>query len=344
VGRRDEVEDAMETSTVTDLVRPAGIYETADDLWIVTSYFNPAGYQSRRWNYEMFSAPMRASGLRLVTIECAFGSGAFELPAGPDVIQVRAPHAMWQKERLLNLAIARLPAACTKVAWVDCDVLFGNPSWAFEASRLLERCAVVQLFDRAFRLPRGATAGGGDVPAIRGFAEAPVAYRVAPDSEEYRFHGQPGLAWAARRSVLEAGLYDACIIGGGDHVIAHGIFGESDASCIERLTGGGTGHMAHVHRWATALSQQVRGALGYVPGAVLHLWHGELSDRQYRTRHRELAAFGFDPETDLRLGDAGCWEWASAKPAMHAWVAAYFAARREDGPRTVPAAAAWNGL
>jgi hypothetical protein len=111
-------------------------YEPCDDLWIVTAYFNPCGYRSRRANYAAFSEPIRASGLNLVTIECAFGDDAFNLQPGPDVIQVRGRDVLWQKERLLNIAISRLPARAAKVVWLDCDVLFANASWARETSRL----------------------------------------------------------------------------------------------------------------------------------------------------------------------------------------------------------------
>ena len=38
---------------------------------------------------------------------------------------------------------------------------------------------------------------------------------------------------------------------------------------------------------------------------------------------------GFRP--DIALDDVGVWRWNSDKPAMHAYVRDYFAARKEDG-------------
>jgi hypothetical protein len=38
----------------------------------------------------------------------------------------------------------------------------------------------------------------------------------------------------------------------------------------------------------------------------------------------------FDPRTDLRISQAGCWEWASDKPKIHEWARRYFEDRRED--------------
>jgi hypothetical protein len=68
-----------------------------------------------------------------------------------------------------------------------------------------------------------------------------------------------------------------------------------------------------------------------VPGTVLHLWHGEVGHRRYVRRNQELAGFGFDPATDLRVGASGCWEWSSDKPGLHQWAREYFGQRLEDG-------------
>src|SRR5690348_10790032 len=103
--------------------RPADRYAPAADLWVVTAYFNPAGFRSKRRNYDLFRDRIAAAGIPLVTVECALGGRPFELPHGPDVRRVHGRDVMWQKERLLNVAIAGLPAGCRKVAWLDADIL-----------------------------------------------------------------------------------------------------------------------------------------------------------------------------------------------------------------------------
>lgn len=129
-------------------------YEYVDDLCIITTYFNSHGYQTKLTNYERFIDPIRSSGLKSVVVECAFGDAPFQLTPSPGTIQVRAKDVLWQKERLLNVAVAHVPAACTKVAWLDCDIIFRNPEWAVETSDLLERARVVQPFTTAVRLPK----------------------------------------------------------------------------------------------------------------------------------------------------------------------------------------------
>src|SRR4051812_46073823 len=79
-------------------------YRAVKELWVITCYYNPCGYQSRRRNYEIFSHALKASGINLLTIECAFGHQPYDLGESLDVIRVRSRSLLWQKERLLNLA------------------------------------------------------------------------------------------------------------------------------------------------------------------------------------------------------------------------------------------------
>src|SRR5690349_10101249 len=81
-------------------------------LWAITSYFNPLDYRRRRQNYRAFRERLP---LPLLTVELAYRSP--ELAAGDAdlLVQLRGRDVMWQKERLLNIAVARLPPECDRV-------------------------------------------------------------------------------------------------------------------------------------------------------------------------------------------------------------------------------------
>ncbi len=116
----------------------------ADGLWAITAYFNPIRYQRKRANYRIFRQHL---GLPLIAIELAYGVD-FEL-ADDDaeiLIRRRGGDVLWQKERLLNLALQALPDECRKVAWVDCDVVFGATDWAERTCALLDSAMLVQPF------------------------------------------------------------------------------------------------------------------------------------------------------------------------------------------------------
>lgn len=238
---------------------------------------------------------------------------------------------MWQKERLLNLALAHLPEACQKVAWIDCDILFENPDWAVDAVNLLEDYPVVQLFEKVVHVPRGRESCQGGEESWSSFA---AVHERLPDmmlKGNFAEHGHTGFAWAARKEVLRQGLYDACIAGGADHLMAHAMCGTWSTPCIDRIIGHNERHHEHFMAWGERMYADVRAEIGAVPGNSLHLWHGEMADRRYLERYQELQRFGFDPHADLRVGPEGCWEWNSDKPDMHQWVKNYFGQRKEDG-------------
>jgi hypothetical protein len=293
---------------------------------VVTAYFNSAGYETRRRNYGRFIQPFRDGGVPHLLVHCAFGDARFDALGDEHSLRIRARDVLWQKERLLNLAIAALPPSCTKVAWVDADVLFTNPNWLLETSQLLDRFVLVQPYDEKINLPPG-TATSAVPSMVRRCAGDPIVARGP-----YEIHGATGMAWAAQRHLLDRrGLYDACIIGGGDHAIAHASYGDWESSCVEALIGLDTPAHRHFRDWAENWHAHVRGSIAYTPGTVLHLWHGDRANRHYSLRHKQQKQYGFDPTTDLQHGETGCWEWASDKPEMHAWVARYFVERREDG-------------
>ena len=293
-------------------------------LWALTSYFNPMRYRRRYANYRAFRKRLNAP---LVTVELAHGPD-FELTEDDaDVlIQLRDGDVMWQKERLLNVALGSLPASCRKVVWLDCDIVFATEDWAEHVDALLERFMLVQAFSHVHH-----TGTDGEVVS----KQPSAALAIASGTNEF---GRPtlrgpgstnnGLAWGARRELLdEAGFYDACIVGGGDLAMvsaAHGRFDVATRSMSDRQAD-------HYLDWARRYHEIVHGETGFSDGTVSHLWHGDVESRRYRARHDGLKHFGFDPVDDIAHTPDGAWRWNSAKPGLHAYVRSYFDSRNEDG-------------
>jgi hypothetical protein len=306
------------------------------DFWAITSYFNPLRYKRRFSNYKTFRKNLNVP---LIAIELAY-SDAFELQEGDAdiLLQVRGGAVLWQKERLLNVALRALPPSCRKVAWVDCDIIFRNADWAESAHRLLDRVAMVQLFKQVHLLRPDQDPAGSD-PTVE-FSRPSGAYAVSsgvPAADCFGYQPQsrvgtaaPGFAWATHRDLLDRhGFYDACIVGGGDRAIicaAHG--------CISEIM---MGHFMNdpqrqrYRAWAEPVCDELKADTAFIEGDILHLWHGDIGDRAPRARHEGLQKFGFDPCCDIAIQENGCWRWNTDKPDMHEYVRGYFAARREDG-------------
>lgn len=301
-----------------------------EPLHAVTCLFNPSGFRTKLENYALFRAHLARQGVPLLTVECRFGTEPFELPPGPEVLQVRARDVMWQKERLLNLGIASLPPEVTKVAWLDADIVFERDDWAVATAQALDLVPVVQPFDTVVRLPPGHREFQGLGDGWHSFAAAYQRDAHVALAGNFDAHGHTGFAWAAQRGwIARHGLYDACIAGSGDHMMAHSFVGDWDSPCVERIIGPAKSHRTWFARWSEAVYGDIRARLGSVSGRLLHLWHGEMARRRYVLRNRELADFEFDPRQDLRE-QGGVWEWTESGRRMAAWAVDYFSQRAED--------------
>lgn len=316
--------------------------DRANDLWAITTYFNPCGYRSRYENYQTFRKHLKVP---LLTVELAYGD-TFELNArdATKLIQLRSDQVMWQKERLLNIAMQALPPECRKVAWLDCDILFERDDWPGTTSQVLEEYTLVQLFSRVCLVghhvdlsqPLAAQRYVDRKSMAAGIVSGLVDFNQLDGSSSVRrAHGlphdySPGHAWAMRRKDLEqVSLYDAMILGGGDYAMLQAAMGRSEAYVQERQHN--PSRAQHYLGWAKQFHGMVDGNIGMVPGDIYSLWHGELQDRNYVARRSILHRFNFDPYHDIAVDENDCWRWNSDKPGFHDEVKAYFQGRKEDG-------------
>ena len=96
-------------------------------IWTITTYYNPQKYQSRYTNFKTFSKNLQTP---LLVVEFSH-NGQFQLCKDDATILIQIPKGdiLWQKERLLNVALQNLPKNVDNVAWVDSDVIFTDPNW-----------------------------------------------------------------------------------------------------------------------------------------------------------------------------------------------------------------------
>jgi hypothetical protein len=299
-------------------------------VWAITSYYNPVRYSRRLSNYHVFRANLHVP---LVTVELSF-DGRFDLNRNDAdiLIQIAGGAILWQKERLLNVALRAVPAEVDCIAWVDSDLILDRPDWVEEANRQLGTFNVVQLFSDAIHLNLEDYRSTGvdvsnheSVPGIVGLSDAKKLITVQSDLNYY----QSGFAWAAKRQLLEEhNFYDAAIVGGGDCMMVAAVLGQFDGISQRFLLN--EMRRRHYLEWAIPFHDSVAERIAQVPGTVYHLSHGDLKNRKYGERHFSLAAFNFDPNLDLRVGTQGAWEWARPKPELEAFLLAYFVGRAED--------------
>jgi hypothetical protein len=338
------------------------------DLWAITTYFNLTNGRRRRRNYHCFR---RNLSVPLLTVEW-HPHGLFQLQEGDAeiLLQVGGGDLMWQKERLLAMAVRSLPDHVKYVAWIDCDVLFTNPNWADEATELLSHNAVVQPFSE-IRFPDedetaqlvDLSAPRIDSPQLSALPARPsflgVYKRVGEDvvrfdlgrrtqsaalsNADIMLRPAHGFAWAAQISFLrEIGLYDRCIVGLGDMHFCYGVTGLArELIQSQRQIGlAFYGDCPSYRDWASRAADYCAGRLACLDGDILHLFHGEMRDRQYRLRIDNLLPFALDLDADLHSAAGEPWSWKRDRGALNAYFLKYMHERNEDGHGAPEAGAA----
>ncbi len=305
-------------------------------MWAITSYFNPARFKLRLANYRKFRANL---GVPLVTVELSF-DGTYELTRqdADILIQIKGGAVLWQKERLLNVALRAVPADERFVAWLDCDIVFGESNWASLAERSLATHNAIQLFSDYLYLDFGATGPAREdktrPPSGYGFVEKLGSDPDRAFADNVIMKDVPttnrGLAWAARREIIDRhGFYDAAIAGKGDRAMAFAMYGKFDdflsvLDCNENQE-------KHYLNWAAPFRDSIQQRITHLPGRIYHLWHGDKQNRKYVAMERIVASSGFNPEVDIYVGPGGSWEWAQPRSELAATLELWFADRKEDG-------------
>ena len=321
-------------------------YQPHDEATVISCYFNSQKYQSRARNFEVFYRQLKRSNVNYLIAECAFGDEAFELPDDPRIVRLRSKHPLWQKEVLLNTLVKRLPSSCRYVFWLDADVLFTNPNWMVKAVELLKTRRICQPFSIAVRLKKdevepafeaetelkrldSLSSQSNERNTWRSFAYNFAENPKAANSSMFDVHGHTGFAWGARREVLEAApLFDRAIVGTADHIIAHAAVGQIPSECVEKAF---TDLKARnqIYDWSRNFNRAAANSIGYVSGELWHLWHGELQNRRYLPRTRELSEMDFDLD-DLKTNQDGLYEIPEHKKGVIEWISDYFFSRKED--------------
>ena len=297
---------------------------TPDPLYVVLPYFNFCGFKRRRSLFiEFVNRIVKTQGIRIVVSE-ALGPDPL-----PDVMPVwrhlklQTTHPVWIKENLVNLAVTEFPEDWKYMAWVDADLTFLNVNWVQDTlSELQSSYDIVQLFQTAVNL--GPT--GESLKIDKGFGYMHRDSRTPYTKTDRYGFWHPGYGWACTRKAFEQmnGLIDWAIMGSGDRHMALAWIGRVKDSAP------GTIHANYM----TLLEDYQRACKGlkvsYVPGTILHHWHGRFEDRRYKERWEILTKNSFDPCLDISVSNSGVTCLTRRGLRLTKELQEYFTGRRED--------------
>jgi len=278
-------------------------------LAVVNAIFNPTRSTRIIENYHRFKESLGA--VEMTTVELTFDGQSPQIPSMHIEGDSRV-HTLWQKERLINIGLKSLESDVDAVAWIDPDVVCRSGEWLERTIDALRDFPVVQMFRDVAWLDSD------------GHTERMFPSHVAKrNGKGVKGWGHTGFAWAARRSFLADGLFDAEITGGADVMLAEAFDGNLDH---RRISQAPPGLRSAFCRWANGKRTRV----GFVDVEIEHLFHGTWSDRQYNPRAAWLAEHDFDPAVDIQLDELDLWRWSPmVDPELRRKVENYFPGRRD---------------
>ena len=311
-----------------------------DPLHVVTAIINPQRWRSRVKLYERFALHMAESGANLCTVEVAYGDRDFAVTTAdnPNHLQIRTRQELWHKENALNLLVERLPSDWQYLAWVDADIRFGRADWVDETLHALQHNKIVQLWEDAFdTYPNGTTYQSHKSFAWCYHNDIPETTRrdsYGPGQKGWRYYHHPGFAWAIRRDTFrDMGRFlDWALLGSGDYHMATAWVGRDDYTMKTKLH---PDYIRLLKLWRERAARVVEGSIGWVPGTILHGWHGAKIKRGYRSRIDVLADYQFSPIADVCMDEHGLYQLAITHTRrgqrLRDNMARYFRDRDEDG-------------
>jgi len=300
-------------------------------LYVLTAIFNPRRFKSRIALYKNFAAWVASCGVQLLTVETAFGERPFEVtsPDNPWNLQLRTSSDIWHKEDALNLGVQKL---CQLVpdwgyfAYLDADVKILRDDWATETVHLLQHYAIIQMFGEVETLdPSGHVLLRG-----RSICREWHDKGWLPGSHHpYPCGGWPGLGWGYRRREFEeiGGLIDICVSSSGDLHMAACYLGNP---MWGMPPGASAGFKRYIQAYGDLCALYVKENVSYLPGLLVHYWHGKGKDRGHASRKAAIEKFAYDPYTDIMRDAQGLQKWRGNKIGLERAIRRSLEARNED--------------
>lgn len=118
-----------------------------NDTAIVSTFFNPRNYKSRKDTYLQFYEFLKECNLHndFFISEVLFeNQDAFI--KHKNKIDLKCKSILWHKETALNIMVKNLPNQYSKVILVDTDLIWFNKNWASDISKLLDEFNLIHSF------------------------------------------------------------------------------------------------------------------------------------------------------------------------------------------------------
>jgi glycosyltransferase involved in cell wall biosynthesis len=190
---------------------------------------------------------------------------------------------IWYKEILLNKMVEKIDT--DYVIWIDSDLVYKDLHWLENIGSITRNKDFMQLYDRIEYLDEDGIVS----ESYKSILSSESVYDKYDKRTIDRLMGEgykPGGSWIGKTSILKhKKLYERMYVGGGDSIFLYGLLGVKGA-VLENVKKGSGKIYQECIGWIEGFGKYT---YGYFPCTIQHLYHGELSDRNYNDRYERLS-------------------------------------------------------
>ena len=250
---------------------------------ICSFYYNFRGDSRQKTNFIKFLDQWKGHYDKLIVglVDYEDGDLDFEIPCEKIIIKGNKENKLWSKEILINNIIDKVNT--DYLLWIDGDLIYNNLDWLNNIDDVAKGNDFIQLFETINYIDEG-----GNITNI--FKSIASSNKTNVDyllSKGFR----PGGAWMGRTSILkEKNLFEKMYVGGGDTIFTYGLYKNQDGRTLKEVKKYNSEIYKEANQWINDFGDY---KVGYLNETVNHLYHGDLSDRNYNTRYKILSSISY---------------------------------------------------
>lgn len=279
------------------------------DMAVCVVVFNPSKSKRILMNYLYMKNQFKLHKIPFYTMELVYEGREPEIR---NAFHVSTKSYMFHKENLFRLLEKKIPAHFSKLAFLDCDILFEDRSWYEKTSKLLDTHDIVQPFETAHWL---------DLTYKTKMLTRETILHLESPVWDFKFH--PGFAWCMRRDwYRKVGFFDYAVSGSGDTLSCAAWMKKTFPEKFQSLP------LAIREEYKTFYELESPRITFLAGSEVSHLYHGSRINRQYADRHKMLNVNQSIKEL-LTKNSEGVYEWKNLDQ-WNSIFKEYFEKRQED--------------
>lgn len=305
-----------------------------NNLYLIIPYFDFNNSIFSKKNLDLFIDNYGDKpNLKIIICEGHYNS---ELPDYSNKVykhfKYKLKNILWVKENLINLAIKQLSPDAEYIAWSDRDIYFVDPNWVIKTIEALKSNDIIQPWSEIIH-----TNLNNELllmPKLGYFnfcKRSAVLQRVIQNTSgvESDNLGSTGQIWAINKNFYNkiGKLNDIEIVGGADsNIVNFCIFQDENYNYqIEGKTSPET-----LKNWQKYKENFKDVKYGFLHGAIIHYWHGQLENRHYSIRHLILTEGQYNPEEDIEYDENGVLCLTEKGKRLEEKIKEYFTSRSLD--------------